>query len=178
MFINLMRIEHEMLEQFYLPVTSVFIKIVSAFLIFIIGLIVGKFAGLIVASLLQELKIDEILETIGVKFFISKIAGTAVSIIVYIAGLILALNQLGIAEVVAIAIGALFAVIIILAVLLGAADMIRNFFAGLALRKKYLLKKSISLPTVNGKIVEVGYTKIKVLTKEKDVLVVPFMALD
>ena len=167
-----------MLEQFYMPVTNVFLKIVSAFVIFVIGLIIGKFAGFIVSNLLHELKIEELLETMGMKLFISKTAGMIVSIAIYIGGLILALNQLGIAEIFVIVIAALIAIIIILAVLLGAADMIRNFFAGAGLRKKYLSKKTINLPAVKGKIIEVGLTKIKVETKDKDILVVPFIALD
>jgi len=167
-----------MLEQFYIPLTNIFFKIISAFVIFLIALIVGRFAGIIVANLLQELRIEVLLETIGIRFFISKTAGTIVSLAIYVAGLLMALNQIGIARIFAIVISSLFAVLIVLAIIFGIADVIRNFFAGLRLRKKYLAKKTIELPIVKGKIIQVNLTNIKVITKENDVLVVPFIALD
>lgn len=167
-----------MLEQFYLPVTNVFLNIVSAVAIFLIALIIGKFAGLIVANLLYELKIEKILETIGVKFFISKTVGVIVSLAIYVFGFILALNQLGITKVVIIVLAVFFAILFFIAFLLGITDIIRNFFLGITLRKKYLAKRSISSSIVKGKIIDVGYTRIKVITNEKDILMVPYSALD
>lgn len=167
-----------MLEQFYLPITNLFLRVVSAIAIFIIALIIGKFAGLIAASLLYELKIDEILETIGIKFFFSKTAGMIVSLAIYVAGFIFALNALGITKIVIFVLAAFFLVLLVIGLFLGIADTTRNFFIGLALRKKYLSKRSVNLETVKGSIIEVGYTRIKVRTKEKDILVVPFSALD
>jgi len=167
-----------MLEQFYLPVTNVFIKIVSAFAIFLIGLIIGKFAGMLVTSLLYELKIEEILEKIGVKLFISRTAGAMVSIAIYMGGLVVALNQLGIAQIFVIMVAVFFAVIAALAFILGLTDIIRNFIAGISLRKKFLSRKTIELPEVKGRIVEVCRTKIKIRTKEKDIVVVPYIVLD
>ncbi len=167
-----------MLEQLYLPITNAFLKVVSAAAIFIIALIIGKFAGLIVTNLLYELRLDEILETIGVKIFISKTIGMMFSLAIYVIGFILALNHLGITEIIIIVLAIFFAIIILLGVMLGVADMILNFFVGLSLRKKYLSKRMLNMYTVKGKIIDVGYTKIKVMTKEKDILVVPFSALD
>jgi len=167
-----------MLEQFYLPVTNAAIKVISAVLIFLISLIIGRFAGLIAANLIQELRIEELLETIGVKFFFARSFGTLVSLAIYIAGLLIALNQFGVATIFTIIISAFFALIIILGILLGAASLFRNLMAGMRLRKKYLSKKSIFLPEVQGKIIKVGYANIRVMTKEKDVLVVPFIALN
>ncbi len=167
-----------MLEQFYTPVVDTFFSIISALAIFLIALIVGKFAGLIVTNLIYELKIEEILETVGFKFFISKVAGMAVSLAIYITGIVIALNQLGITRIVVIVLAVFFAVIIALAIFLGVADIIRNFFLGLFLRKRYLGKRMVNIEPVKGKVVEVGFTRIKVLTKEKDLLVVPFSALD
>ncbi len=167
-----------MLENFYLPVTDVFLKIISAFIIFIIALIIGKFAGMIVTGLLYELKVEEILETIGVKLFVAKSVGVIVSLAIYVAGFVIALQSLGIATYVIIVIAAFFAIIAALALFLGAADTIRNFIAGFGLRKKYLRQKSIDLPEIRGRILKVGYTEIKVRTKENDVVVVPFTGLD
>ena len=167
-----------MLEQLYLPVTNAFLNVVSAAAIFIISLIIGKFAGLIVTSLLYELRLDEILETIGIKIFISKTLGMLISLGIYVTGFILALNQLGITKIIIVLLAVFFAIIIFLGVMLGFADMVRNLFAGLYLRKKYLSKRTVNMKTVKGKIIGVGYTRIKVITKEKDVLIVPFSALD
>jgi len=167
-----------MLEQFYRPVTNVFLKIVSAAMIFLIALIVGRFAGIIAANLVQELRIEEILETIGVKIFISKTIGTLVSLAIYTAGILIALNQIGIATIFAVIIAAFFAIMLIIGIAFGAADAARNLFAGIRLRKKYLAKKTLELPSARGKIIKVSFTSIKILTKEKDILVVPFIALD
>ena len=133
---------------------------------------------MIVTSIFYELKIEEILETIGIKLFISKTAGIIASLIIYVGGFIIAMNQLGIATYVVIIIAAFFLIIVALTLLLGAADTIRNLIAGLSIRKKYISKKNIDLPELKGKVVKVGYTGIKVQTKEKDVVVVPFIGLD
>lgn len=178
MFINLIKNQRDMLEQFYLPVTNVFLNIVSAIVIFVIALIIGKFAGMIVTSLFYELKIEEILETIGIKWFLSKTAGIIASLIIYVGGFIIAMNQLGIATYVIIIIAGFFLIIAALTLFLGATDTIRNLIAGMSRRKKYLSKKSINLPELKGKVVKVGYTSIKVRTKEKDIVVVPFIGLD
>jgi hypothetical protein len=154
---------------------AIVLKIIIAFIIFLLGLIIGKFAGIIITKLLYELKIDQILETIGVKFFFSSAAGSLISFLIYVAGLIFALNQLGLAAIVTIVLGAFFSVIILVALFLGATNAARNFFIGIYMRKKFFGKKTIDAP-VKGKILHMGYTGLKVITGEKDVLVIPFSA--
>ncbi|MBW3023204.1 hypothetical protein KY308_03805 [Candidatus Woesearchaeota archaeon] len=152
------------------------LKIIIAFVIFLIGLIIGKFAGMIITKLLYELQIDQILETIGIKFFLSSAVGTVVSLVIYIIGLILALDQLGLTKIFTILLVVFFSALMIIAVLLGITSTVKNLFIGFYIRKKFLDKKALNSKIVSGKIVDVGYTRIKVMTKEKDVLVVPFSA--
>ena len=156
--------------------SGILLKIIMAFIIFLLGLIIGKFAGMIITKLLYELQIDQILETIGIKFFFSSAAGKLVSFVIYIIGIIVALNQLGLTKIVTIVLVVFFSIILIAVVLLGTLDIIKNLFLGLYLRKKFLGKRTIKTKILSGKILDVGYTKIKVQTKDEEVLVVPFSA--
>jgi len=164
------------MAQLLSTIDAFFLKMMIGFVIFLLGLIIGKFAGMIITKLLYELQIDQILETIGIKFFFSSFFGKAVSVIIYIAGIILALNQLSLTKLVTGFLIAFFSLILLAAVLLGITDALQNFVLGVYLRNKFLGKKQIKTKLASGKILEVGYTKIKILTKDKDILIVPFSA--
>ena len=163
--------------QFLPAAQGILLKIVTAFIIFLIGLIIGKFAGMLVKKLLYELQIDQILETIGVKFFFSDAAGRVVSFLFYIAGIALALRQLGLEKIATIILIVFFSIILLVSLLLDATDMVRNFLLGIYMRKRFFRKKEISSEAVKGRILKVKYTGLKIMTREKDVLFVPYSAL-
>src|SRR3989344_5826690 len=156
---------------------GILLKIVIAFIIFLLGLAIGKFAGIIITKLLYELQIDQILETIGVKFFFSSAAGRLVSFLIYLGGIVLALNQLRLTKIATITLGAFFAIILAIALFFGVTSAIKDLFAGLYVKKRLLGKKTIKSGAVDGKILSIGLTGIKVLTREKDVLFMPFSSL-
>jgi len=143
----------------------------------LIFLIVGRFVQMIVVRLLQELNLDYLLEKIGVEFSGSKLIGTVAAFIFYLWGVIVALNQLGLERIAFFIAAAAGAVLILLSLVLGFTDTIKNFTIGLYLRKRYLGKKELKIGSMKCRIIDVGRTKIKVMTSRKEALVIPYEAL-
>lgn len=156
---------------------EVLYKILLVFTTLIIFAIVGKFLGASTTRLINALGIDELAESIGLKFMVSRISGTIVSIAFYLFGFYSALNLLGATRLVALAVAFFIVTILAFAIVLGMRDLIVNFFTGIYKRKKYLKKRHLRIGNVSGKIVSVGMTKVKIETKEGELLVAPFSGL-
>lgn len=158
-------------------VTNFVYRALIAFITLLIFLIVGKFLGVLVARTLYEIGVDELTESIGIKFFFSKAAGTLVSFVFYIWGTIVALSQLGLTTIITAILFIIIALLVFFSTLLGTKDLVLNFFAGIGLRKGYLKQDYLSVGKTRGKIISVGRTRLKIRTQENEVLMVPFMAL-
>ncbi|MEM4336689.1 MAG: hypothetical protein QXG86_01670 [Candidatus Woesearchaeota archaeon] len=159
-------------------ISGVMLKLIISFIIFILGVTIGRIAGAIVAKLIYELGIDSILETIGIKFFFSASVGKFVSFVFYVGGIILALKQLGLATFLTILLVIFFVVVIVLSLFFGLTTTVKNIVAGFSLRKKFLNKKTINKMHIKGKIIKVKRTGIKVLTKDNDTIFIPFSAFN
>lgn len=152
-------------------------RILIAVLTLLVFLIVGKFVEMLAVRIFQELQLDYMLEKIGVEFSGSKAIAKVIAFIFYFWGVIVALKQLGL-EKIAVVIASIFVgILLALSLVLGFADAVHNFMLGLYLRKKYIKRKELAVGNVKGKIISVGRTKLKIMTKEKDVLAVPYNTL-
>ena len=152
-------------------------KILIVFVTLLIFAIIGKFLGTFTRRLINALGIDELAESIGIKFMLSRVSGAIVSVIFYLLGFYFALNQIGATRLVAIISAFIVVAVLAMAIVLGINDFIVNLFAGIYKRKKYLKKRHLRIGNVSGKIIGVGMTKIKMETKEGELLVVPFSGL-
>ena len=152
-------------------------SILVAVLTLLVFLIVGKFVEMLAVRVLQELQLDYIFEKIGIEFSGSKVIAKIIAFVFYFWGAIVALKQLGL-ERIAIVIASVFAgILLALSLALGFTDAVHNLMLGIYLRKKYLKRKDLAVGNVKGKIINVGWTKLKIMTKEKDVLAVPYNTL-
>jgi len=156
---------------------EVIYKALLIFTTLLVFFIVGRFVGTFVTRLTNALGIDEFAEAIGIKFLISRTIGELLSIIFYLVGIYLALNELGITKVVALVGSAFIIFLFAIVVLLGLKDFVINFLHGFYKRKKYLKKNYLKIGNISGRIVDIGLTKIKIKTKEGEFLVVPFSIL-
>lgn len=143
----------------------------------LIFLIVGRFLQMIIVRLLQELNLDYLLEKIGFEFSGSKLIGTVAAFVLYFWGVLIALNQLGLERIAFFIAAAAAAVLILLSLVLGFTDTVKNFTIGLYLRKMYLGKKELKIGSMKCRIIDVGRTKIKVMTSRNEALVIPYEAL-
>jgi hypothetical protein len=152
-------------------------RILLAAVTILIFLIAGRFVQMVIARLLQELNLDYLLEKIGVEFSGSKVIGTVAAFVLYLWGILIALKQLGLERIAFFIAAAAGAILILLSLVLGVTDIIKNFTIGLYLRKKYLGKKELRIGNMKCRIIYAGRTKIKVMTGRKEALVIPYEAL-
>lgn len=152
-------------------------RLLLAVLTLFVFLVVGRFVQMIVTKLFNELSLDYLLEKAGMEIAASKTIGIVVAFVFYFLGVVYALKQLGLEKIAFIAASIVGAVAILLVIALGLTDTAKNFMLGLYLKKKYLGRKELRTGSIRGKIINVGMTKLKVMTKEKDILIVPYSEL-
>ncbi len=146
-----------------------------ALTIFLLGIIVGRFVGKLTTQILIEAGLQEILEKLGSEMRLSNYIGNFLSFCIYVASVVLALNELSLTAFVT---GFLVVIATILATLsltFGLQDWLKNLFIGFGIRKKYPANRIVRMDGVTGKVVKNLATKVIVKTK-CDTLVIPYTA--
>lgn len=151
------------------------LNIILAFAYFIISLIIGKFLGKLVTSILIEAGLQQILEKVGIEFRLSDVAGKLWSYIIYIAGVWLALEKLGLTKIIAIILIIFGLFLTIVALTFGIQDFIKNVFIGMLIRKKYAKKTRVNVKGIKGVVIKNTLTTVRVYSRG-DILVIPYTA--
>lgn len=156
-------------------VSSIFIK----FVLFIILLLVGFVASVIVGKILKKAFVEfglngVFFKLVKKKINIEAIIITIISYSIFIVSLIFAFIYLGLSKKILLVFAIMIFAFLIISLLLNIKDFVPNFFVGIKL-KKYHLKNGefISSKSVKGKILSSSMTGIKILTKEKDLIFIP-----
>ncbi|MBD3202752.1 mechanosensitive ion channel [Candidatus Woesearchaeota archaeon] len=154
-------------------------KIIVSFFIFFIGFTIGKFLEKLIASALNEIELNEIVKSIsGVYIDLISPISKITSYIIYVISLLMALNHLGVADVIIyVLLGSLF-LLLISFFLLSLRDFLPNVLAGIYIyRKKYLkMGSKIKIGTTKGEIVKINLTNVHLKNKKQDLFVIPFRA--
>jgi small conductance mechanosensitive channel len=152
------------------------IRIISAIIILLLGFIIGRITGRLVKKVLTSVDLDKNFRKItGTRVSLERFVSGFISFIIYLAAIIMALNQLGITTVVLNIITAGIVLIVIVAFLLAVKDFIPNSVAGLNIKIKGLIKEgqSITVKGIKGKVKEVNLVDTHIITKNKELIVVP-----
>lgn len=160
-------------KEVLLPLSD---KFMTAVVLVLIGLILGRIGARFTARILKEINCNDTMRRIiGRKVPVEELAALAVRYFVYIVFAILALNQLGLTvfmvQIIAVAI--LLAVLI--SVLLSIKDFIPNFLAGMRLQSDELLKEGdkIEVGDLKGRVQKINITDTFLRTKSGDLISVP-----
>lgn len=149
-------------------------NIVIALVWFFMGLIIGHIVGKILQKVLKEFEVDKTLkEKMGVKSSFEKIISGTISYSIYFIFTIIALNQVGITNLLLNIISIAVIIVLFISALLAIKDLIPNIIAYRQISKNIPKGTIIEINSVKGKVLEVNFSETKVETKQSDVIHIP-----
>lgn len=159
--------------------TGVYVNLVAAAIIVLIGFIIGKLASRLVYKILRELEVRSVLKQAGVTAPVERYASAAVAYLIYFIAIIMALNQLKIGTLVLSMIVGAVLIILIVSFILSVKDFMPNLMAGISLYRSGGIRKGDLIETqgVTGRIIRITLAKTKIQTKEGDVVHIPHMVM-
>ncbi len=155
-------------------VNPIIIHVSTAIVILLLGLMIGKLAGLILKKLLLEVEADKNLKKISpIKMSITNVLSLGISLPIYVISFFLALNQLGIANIVLNLIIGFIIMVVVGAIILGLGDAPKNILAGFWIKKKNIIGKTMKIGIVRGEILKKTMLKVEMKTKQNDRIIIP-----
>lgn len=155
-------------------INPLIINISTAILILLSGLLIGKLITLLIKKILIETKADQKLKQINpLKLSITNLITILITIPIYIATIILALNQLGILNITLTILITIFLLAITGSLILGIKDLPKNIIAGIKINKKNILNKKIRIGTVYGQVTKKNLIRVEIKTKKNDRIIIP-----
>ena len=156
--------------------SQTFVQFIAAFLIIIIGLVIGRALGNATKRILKGMEVNNWFRSgLKLKFNAESFFSSLIAYVVYFVAVLLALGQIGVSMYV-IKIILLVAVgMAILIALLASKDLLPNFFAGLYLMKTKKIKvgKSIKIRGFEGKIIDFNLIETKIETDKEEEVFIP-----
>jgi len=150
--------------------------IVIAILIILIGLIIGQLLSRLIKKLLHELKLNKLINiSTGLNLPVESVISTLVKYIVNLFFLFWALQKLNLGELFVNVIAGGILAIIVVSLLLGIKDFMRNAVAGLFITFKGIVKIGdfIKCNDVSGEVTQIELTQTIIETKSSDVIYIP-----
>lgn len=168
------------LKDYNILINKTVINVVEFISILLIGLVIGRFLGKLTYKLLHELEINRLLtKRLNVAVKVEKIASKIVQYIVYIVSLVYALKTVGINIKFLYYMLIIVLIVLVLYIILQIKDYIENLFIGTFFINKEFLKpgQRIKIKGIEGIIVKVTLTEIKIITEKNDVFFIPNVVL-
>ena len=165
-----------LLSNYTSLINKIFINIVEFIFILIIGLVIGRFLGKLSYKLLHEFEVNRILgQRFNVDVHIERLASRFVQYSIYALSFFYGLKTVNVS--IKFFYYTLVIMLIILAIylILQVKDYIENLFIGTFFINKEFLKigQKIKIKNIEGSIIKITQTEIKLLTNDNDVLFIP-----
>ncbi len=163
-----------LIDTFLTKLNDILIKIASAIFILFLGFIIGRFLGKLSHKILKELEIDKMISnTMRVRVPVADLASFIIQFFTYSAAIVMSLNQFGI--------GIKFLYFIIIIILLALfifivttiKDLIPNLIVGSKIKHKFSQGQKLKIGNIEGTIVEITSTDVKIVTKHEDFMSIP-----
>lgn len=164
------------LHGFEAVIREGFSRIILAAIVLLIGLVLGRVVGLIIANSLKKLQVNNILsEAFGIKYNVERIISNLASILIWVYTILLSLSFLGLSRIVSTIIGIIILVILVLSILLALRDLFPNLVMGLEIQRKELLKEGdrISVDKESAKVLEIGLLEVILEKAEGERIIIP-----
>lgn len=155
---------------------NIYLKLLSAFIILLIGFIIGKIVSKVVGKFLHDIEFDKVLKkAMRINVSLEKGISSFSAYIIYFITIIIVLNQLNVATTVLQMLLAAVIIVIVVSILFAIKDFIPNMFAGYRIYKHDLINvgEIIRVKGVEGRIIEITLLETKLKTKEGDVVYLP-----
>lgn len=155
-------------------INSILIKIASALFILFLGFIIGRFLSKLSHKILKELEIDKMVtNTMRLKIPTAELISFIIQFFVYSSAIILSLNQFGLGIKFLYFITIIVLLILIAFIITATKDLIPNIIAGKKIKGKFSQGDKLKIGNIEGTVVEVTNTDIKIVTREQDFMSIP-----
>jgi small conductance mechanosensitive channel len=152
------------------------INIVFALIVVLIGFGIARFVKKLIFHLLNEINFAGLIFNGNKKpKNLNRKVANITEYIIYFFVIVIALNQLGVTSIILYLITAAVLILIILFIAFSIKDFIPNFFAGLSIKHKQMIKKGdfIEFKDSVGVVDEINLSEIKVRNKRGDIIIIP-----
>ena len=152
------------------------IKIISAILIILIGVVISRFLSKLIYKLLISIQLSKFLKNkINMRLPLEEVISYIIKYLGYFVSLVAALNYMGVGTFVQQFILILILIMIASIVFFSLKDFVPNFIAGLIIHRKNLLKEgdNIKIMGIEGRVSTVDLLYIKIVKKEKELFILP-----
>lgn len=161
----------------YNHLSQTILRIIVALVIVILGLIFGSFFSKLAKKILEDLECDRILKKeakISLLSFEHSLP-KLVKYFVYFIALLFALQALGIVNAFVYAVLALLILVVAAVLLLSMRDCLPDLIAGFRIHRKksFRIGDHLVMGSTSGEIVDFTRTDIKILTKKKELFIIP-----
>ena len=156
--------------------SGVFANILLAISILLIGFIIGKVLGRLIKKVLHDFKLDPALKkSIGLKISLENMISSFISYSIFLISILMALNQVGVTAFILNIIATAIILLITVSIILALKDLVPNFFAGIKIAQKEMVKPgdTISFDKITAKVVDVTVTETKLESKSGDIIFIP-----
>lgn len=154
---------------------SYFYTIATGIGILLIGLALGVFVKKLTFRVLKEIELNKIMSRVGVTYNLEHGVSSVLSYLVYLIGIVLFLNQLGITSILLYLLVGAVLMLVVLTVIVGLKDVIPNFVAWVLLQRKGRMIEGyrINVKDVDGRVEKIGFLETEIRTDNGDLLYVP-----
>lgn len=150
-------------------------KIVVALIILLIGFIIGQLISKVAYRVLNTLEIDKKFRMISVRISLEHFLSGVTEYVTYFISIVLALNQIGLTTAVINSIAIIGIILIIISSVLTLTDIVPNIFGFILIHHKGLFQagNTISIESIEGKVIKVSLTDTKVEKSNGDLIYIP-----
>ncbi len=155
--------------------TGLTVRFAATLVLMLFGIIAGMIAGKAVRRVLHSFELDSVLASSGLKFPLEEFISSIVKYIVYFMGVILALNQLGLATAILEILLGVIVVLLVAFIILAFKDFIPNITAGFFMHRKGAIKvgDTIQVNEITGKVIEFDLVETKLKLKSGNMILMP-----
>jgi len=149
-------------------------KVVVAVVVILIGFIIGKLAGKTLQWFLRTVNLNKrFREVTGVRLRLEQTISSILSGAIYFIVVIMALTVLGLSQIIFKIISIGIIILIFALMLLSIKDFVPNYVDSFRLRRRINEGDKIIINNITGRILDMTWTDIKVITKNGDFLYIP-----
>ena len=158
---------------------SVYVNLVAAAIIVLIGFILGKLLSKVTYKILRTIEIRSALKETGFHTPFERSVSTAAAYLVYFIAIVMALHQLQLATVILYVVITCVLLVFVVSFLLSLKDFVPNLKAGFSLYKNRALRRGdiIAVQGIIGTIAQISLTKTRLVTKNGDIVYIPHVTM-
>jgi len=154
-------------------------ELVIVVVIVLIGTILSKLVSKLLQNILHHIDLDRFAKKAGVNLPLEHGIAKIVEYVLLVIAVVMALQHIGLANIVLYIVATAALALLIATFVLSIKEFVPNFFAGLHIYRKKIVRKgdSVQIGTIKGKVTEVSLIETKISTKKGDLLHVPNVML-